>query len=83
MSKFAVTWKPLAESQLADAWLTASDRKTVTTAQATVDRLLENDPLGSSRHLSEGFFTIRVRPLRVYFTLDAEQSRISIEEGCA
>jgi hypothetical protein len=51
MNAFAVTWKRLAENQLAGAWLAAPDRNAVTRAQATIDRLLGANPLEYGRYL--------------------------------
>ena len=79
MSEFEVTYQPVAEDQLADAWLTAPDRNAVTTAQATIDRLLAADPHGHGRHLTEGLFTLHVPPLQVYFTVDDERKHVWVE----
>jgi len=49
--KYTVCWKPLAEDQLAEIWLEASDRTVVTNASDEIERLLAIDPerLGQSR----------------------------------
>jgi hypothetical protein len=80
MNEYTVTWKPLAEDQLADAWLAAYDNRAVTDAQAAVDRLLRANPFGHGRYLSEGLFEIRVRPLSVFFTADEEKKQVWVEE---
>lgn len=48
---FRVLWTPVAEQQLADLWISASDRGAITAAANEVDRLLAANPLaqGESR----------------------------------
>jgi hypothetical protein len=38
--KFTVVWTPLAESQLAALWLSATDRAAITAAADQIDRML-------------------------------------------
>jgi hypothetical protein len=52
----------------------------VTQAQATIDRLLASNPLTHGRHLSEGLFTICIRPLKVFFTVDEERKHVWVEQ---
>jgi len=78
--EFEVIWTPPATNQLTDIWLAATDRNAVTLAQTAVDKLLAGDPFGCSRHLSEGLSTLRVPPLRVYFTVDRQLRKVSVEE---
>ena len=51
--KFTVVWKPAAERQLADIWLEATDRNSVTAATEAIESALATRPeeLGESRPL--------------------------------
>jgi hypothetical protein len=79
MNEFAVTWNPIAENQLADLWVDASNRSAVTKAQAAIDRFLAADPLLYGKHLSEGLFTIQVAPLKAFFIVDQQKKLVEVE----
>jgi plasmid stabilization system protein ParE len=51
--KFRVVWKPAAERQLAEIWLSSPDRDAVTAASEAIESALSNraDELGESRPL--------------------------------
>ena len=51
--KFTVVWKPAAERQLADIWLEATDRNSVTAATEALESALSTRPddVGESRPL--------------------------------
>lgn len=74
--KYQVIWTPTAEQDLADVWLRANDRASVTSAAESVDGLLKDDAAtrGESR-----FGDLRVMfasPLGVSFEVD-EQDRVA------
>ncbi len=81
MSNFTVDWEPAAEIDLARLWLNAPDPLAVTRAQAEIDRLLERDPVGNGRHLSEGLYRLHVPPLAVTYTIDTEQKLVKVVQA--
>ena len=64
---FTVLWTPSAEKDLAAVWMAADDRDAVTSAAATIDALLRENPqaLGESRE--ESLRITFVAPLGVDF----------------
>lgn len=79
MNPFTVDWEPEAENQLANLWLTASDPKAVTQAQAVADRLLAQNPLGCGTERAEGLYHLRVLPLDVFYTVDPVRRTVQVE----
>lgn len=51
--KFTVVWKPAAERQLAEIWLTATDRRVISAATEEIESALATRPedVGESRPL--------------------------------
>jgi hypothetical protein len=70
MTLWALDYLPGAIEELADVWTGAPDRNAVTSAASVIDRLLQGDPQGSGRHLSEGLYQLHESPLAVYYTVD-------------
>lgn len=64
---FTVVGSREVEKQLAEIWLAASDRESVTSAANAIERLLRHDPTGHAVHLSEGLWSLSVHPLLVIF----------------
>lgn len=71
--RFTVTWHPSAVQELAQIWLDAADRDTVTQATNAIDHALADDP----QDKGEEFYGDRlfvVLPLAVTFTVqDADR----------
>jgi hypothetical protein len=67
--KFTVNWLPASESELAELWLNAPERDSVSRAAHIIDQLLESNPeeVGESR--PEGRRIAFVSPLGVLFRL--------------
>lgn len=72
---FTVLWTPSAEQDLAAVWVAAHDRAAVTSAAATIDALLRENPqaLGESRE--DSLRITFVAPLGVDFEV-VEEDRI-------
>ena len=64
---YSVTWRPAAEQELADLWLSASDRDAVTRAAHIIDRRLEADPENEGESRPNGRRILIVSPLAVIF----------------
>ncbi|MFL5246040.1 MAG: type II toxin-antitoxin system RelE/ParE family toxin [Gemmataceae bacterium] len=69
MMAYTVTWTPDAEDQLADIWLQANNRASVTVAQARIDSELRLAPFDKGIELSEGLRRITVSPLKVFYEI--------------
>ena len=79
MTGWLVDWTPIAENQLADIWLHAPDRATVTAAEDAIERMLARDPLGHGREVLEGLWKLTVKPLTVYYVPDAAQGTVEVQ----
>lgn len=79
MTSFTVEWGDDDLDDLTSIWLNASDRNAVTKAEAEVNRLLKQNPLGIGENLSEGLRRIVVAPLIVYYTVDSENLVVEVE----
>jgi mRNA-degrading endonuclease RelE of RelBE toxin-antitoxin system len=75
---FTVEWDAAAEDDLMDLWLAAPDRSAITTASASIDRLLSTNPHGFGQYLSEGLWRLRVSPLVIHYTIDANRQHVEV-----
>lgn len=78
MSRFGLYWQPSAIDDLADVWIDASDRVAVNLAVDFIEAQLAEYPAGWGTELSEGLYEISIRPLRILFTLDADQRMVKV-----
>jgi hypothetical protein len=78
VTRWQVTWDPLAEDELGRIWLRRTDRAAVSAASARADRLLEQDPVAHGRHLSEGLYSLYAPPLIVTFTVDVATHTVEV-----
>jgi hypothetical protein len=67
---FSVLWLPVAEQQLAEVWVNASDKTAVTEAAREIDRVLRLNPdrVGESR--PDGRRILLEAPLGVVYRID-------------
>ena len=67
---FSVVWLPVAEQQLAEVWVRASDKAAVTNATSEIDRVLRLNPdrVGESR--PDGRRILLESPLGVVYRID-------------
>lgn len=78
MTGYIVDWVRDAERDLAEIWLRAQDRQSVTRAQATVDDQLARDPINTSMELAEGLRKLVAPPLQVLFSVDGARRRVEV-----
>lgn len=69
MTRFTVVWRPETLADLADIWLDADDRESVTRAAAEIDLRLRDDPANQGTQAHEGLWNLNETPLRVLFTM--------------
>lgn len=76
--RFTVIWSPVAEDQLTELWLHATDRNAVTRAQHQIDQLLRIDP----DRQGVPFFGDRLLvalPLRAVFSINWMDMQVVVE----
>jgi hypothetical protein len=75
---WAVDWTEEAKQALADIWLTAADRRAVTSASNRIDEALGRDPLGVGES-RVGLVRILIDlPLGVYYEVDLARRDVSV-----
>jgi hypothetical protein len=75
--RFTVTWHPAAEAELAEIWLAADDRVSVTDAANRIDEALAAQPLSQGEEFY-GDRILVVLPLAVTFTISEPDLRVQI-----
>jgi hypothetical protein len=74
MTRFTVVWIQSALDELAELWLTATDRDEITAAANAIDDYLAQDPASKGIELSEGLRVLLAPPLKIIFaTHDADR----------
>jgi len=76
--KYTVTWKPSVKERLAEIWMTAPDRKAVTTAADAVDGLLRDNPLQQGESRSGDIRVLIVSPLAVVYEVRNEDRLVEV-----
>jgi hypothetical protein len=64
---YTVTWRPSAEQQLAQLWLSASDRDAVRAAADHMDAVLQRDPLSEGEARAGNTRIFIAPPLAGYY----------------
>jgi hypothetical protein len=75
---YSVVWRPVADEQLADAWMAAADRNAVTAAAAAIDRALEHDPLGQGESRTGTTRILIERPLAALYEIVADDRQVFV-----
>jgi plasmid stabilization system protein ParE len=76
--RYTVTWKPSLKAQLAKIWLAADDKKAVTEATDTIDKLLRVAPLSVGESRSGMIRIVIVRPLAVAYEVFEDDRRVEV-----
>ena len=76
--KYTVVWTATAEHELAQIWLDASDRQSVSDAANRLEAELKRDPLRFSRPTSEVFRELYLQPLVVRFNISEDDRRVTV-----
>ena len=75
---WTVIWRPSAEQQLAQLWVSAADRNAVTAAANQIDAELQHDPLSAGEARAGPTRILIVHPLAVYFDVDVAQHEVAV-----
>ncbi len=78
MSRFTVVWTNEAIEQLAEIWLDAADREKIVSVAESVDLELAVDPYWKSLEMSEGIRALVLPPLRILFSVSAEDRLVEV-----
>ncbi|HVT30262.1 MAG TPA: hypothetical protein VHE81_19780 [Lacipirellulaceae bacterium] len=78
MSRYTVVSVPEAEDELASIWMIDKRRDQISAAANAADRLLAENPLQDSVHLSEQLRRRDFPPLRFYFEVREEDHLVVI-----
>ncbi len=79
MTNFGLTWTPNADDQLANIWIVAPDRPTVTAAAYQIERRLSVDPVHAGYELAEGLYRIDAPPLAALYQINDATKEVEIE----
>ena len=74
-----MSWCQTALDQLADIWISATDRTLVNEAVEATDAALASDPFGSETlDLAEGLGVVTIGSLRVVYSVDADARAVDV-----
>ena len=74
---FYVSYVPVAQNQLAQIWMDASDRNAVTRASHEIDRLLRTQPQTVGEELGD-YRRLEVTPLEVVYTVSPDDCLVQV-----
>lgn len=78
MKNYTVKWRKSALDELADVWLRADDRQSVTRAVQEIESRLEESPTEWGMALSEGLRSFGLPPLQVLFYVVEERKIVRV-----
>jgi plasmid stabilization system protein ParE len=76
--KYTVFWSTIAESQLAEIWLTSADRNAVAKAAHEIDERLRADAENQGESRDHGRRFLFLPPLAVYFRVFDDDRRVYV-----
>lgn len=76
--RFTVVNAPIADHELANIWLKATDRQAVADAFDRIESALKNDPQSQGREHSGGWRVLVVPPLAVAFRVSEDDRLVRI-----
>lgn len=79
MTRYTVVWAVEAQDDLAEIWINARDRNTVSRAVHAIDRELAEAPSTRGWELHEGLRALFVPPLKIAFSVREEDRRVEVE----
>ncbi|MCI0458142.1 MAG: hypothetical protein L0Z62_14355 [Gemmataceae bacterium] len=78
MTRYTVTWTRVAEDQLAEIWMQASDRGAVNAAQNAIDDELAVDAEQKGTEVVEGLRELTIPPLKAFFEVEEMDRRVQV-----
>lgn len=78
MTPFTVSWRMEVKSDLAEIWMNAPDRRSISAAADRIDELLSHDAASQGMDVHEGLRALAVEPLLVYFSVSEPDRLVTI-----
>lgn len=78
MSRYTVVWRQRANNQLAELWLDANDRPSITTDAHEIDRRLAEQASEWGNEIIPNLRWMEVANLRAYFTISEMDRRVEV-----
>ena len=78
MTRYTVVWVRSAQDELAELWLSASDRNVITAAARAIDEELSEDVSIKGSDLSEGLQSLFAPPLKAIFTVSDDDRMVEV-----
>lgn len=78
MKQYTVSWRPEIQADLADIWMAAPDRRSISAAADRIDELLSRDAASQGTEVHEGLRALIVEPLLVYFTASEPDRLVTV-----
>ncbi|HEV3143931.1 MAG TPA: hypothetical protein VGZ47_08620 [Gemmataceae bacterium] len=76
--RFTVVWSKAAQDRLAEIWIAAANRRTITLAADQIDRLLAVSPLSIGTDFGDDRI-LSINPLSVVYTVSAPDCLVSVQ----
>jgi hypothetical protein len=76
--KYTVLWVPGAEQRLADLWINATDRDSITKASHAIDQRLKTDPLNQGESRPGGRRVLFESPLGVLYRVEEQDMIVRV-----
>ncbi len=76
--KFTVVWKATAEAQLAQLWMTATDRKAIREAADAIEFVLRSDPVSFGESRDSQTRVAIITPLVVHFEVHEDDRQVIV-----
>jgi hypothetical protein len=78
MTRYTVVWVKSADDELAELWLSSSDRTAVTTAAFEAHQQLSFDAFAKGEPLREGLRVLIKPPLRLVFSVNEDDRLVEV-----
>ncbi|HJT31647.1 MAG TPA: hypothetical protein VJ783_06305 [Pirellulales bacterium] len=78
MSRYTVVWRRRANNQLAELWLDADDRSSITADAHEIDRRLSEQAPEWGNEIIPNLRWMEVGKLRAYFTITESNRRVEV-----
>ena len=78
MTRYTVTWTKEADDELAEIWVSRSDRQQVADAARIIDAELSADPESKGEEKRDRIWILRVPPLHAYYEVSADDRVVSV-----
>jgi hypothetical protein len=78
MTRYTVVWDSAAQDELAEIWISPSNRAAVTVAAHFIDSELSHDASSRGAFVAEGLRALLAPPLRLLFTVNEGDRMVEV-----